>query len=96
MTRSLAHDFGPRQITVNCVVPGAIRTDMYFENAPKYIPGGENMTIEQIDALTSRNSPLGRPGCPEDVAGVVTMLISDEAQWITGQSIQCSGGAFMS
>ena len=56
MTRSLAFDFGPRQITVNCIVPG-----------------GENMRIEQIDALTSRNSPLGRPGCPEDAAGVVSM-----------------------
>jgi tetrahydroxynaphthalene reductase len=95
MTRSLACDFGPRQITVNCVAPGGIKTDMYFQNAAKYLPGGENMTIEQIDAIISQMSPLGRPGYSEDVAGTVALLSSDEAQWITGQTIQCSGGAFM-
>ena len=95
MTRSLAYDFGPRQITVNCIAPGGIKTDMYFENVAKYIPGGEHMTMEQIDACVSKTSPLGRPGYPEDVAGVVALLSSDEAQWITGQTIQCSGGAFM-
>ena len=95
MTRSLACDFGPRQITGNCVAPGCVKTDMYFENAAKYIPGGENMTIEQIDASISHMSPLGRPGYSEDIAGAVALLCSDEAQWITGQTIQCSGGAYM-
>lgn len=96
MTKCLAMDFGPRNITVNCIAAGGVKTDMYTEMAAKYIPGGENMTSEQIDAALSKWSPLGRPGEVGDVAGVAALIASPESQWLTGQTFQVSGGAYMS
>lgn len=95
MTKCLAVDFGKRNITVNCIAAGGVKTDMYTENAAKYIPGGESMTSQQIDDALSKWSPLGRPGFPEDVAGIVALLASPDSQWLTGQTFQVSGGAFM-
>lgn len=95
MTKCLAYDFGCRGITVNSITPGGIKTDMYAENARHYIPGGDKMSVEEIDATASTWSPLGRPGFPDDVAGVVALLSSPEAQWITGQTIHVNGGAHM-
>jgi len=95
MVRSLACDFGPRNITVNCVAPGGIKTDMYTEAAAKYLPGGEHMTPEEIDEKHSQWSPLNRPGFPDDVSGVIALLASPESQWITGQTLQINGGAHM-
>jgi len=71
---------GPKGITVNAVAPGVIETDM-------------TTTIiaergEQIRAMT----PLGRIGQPEDIAGIVTFLASDDAGWITGRTILADGG----
>ncbi|KAH6704035.1 hypothetical protein DL95DRAFT_345903 [Leptodontidium sp. 2 PMI_412] len=95
MVKSLAWDFGSRKITVNCIAPGGIKTDMYADAAAKYLPGGDKMTVEEIDAKISQWSPMGRPGFPEDIAGVVALLASPEAQWITGQTVHASGGAHM-
>ncbi|KAK7752373.1 hypothetical protein SLS62_005710 [Diatrype stigma] len=95
MTKCLACDFGSRGITVNSITPGGIKTDMYAEHARNYIPGGDKMSVEEIDAEASKRSPLGRPGFPDDVAGVVALLSSPEAQWITGQTIHVNGGAHM-
>ncbi|KAK7732182.1 hypothetical protein SLS57_001162 [Botryosphaeria dothidea] len=95
MVKCLARDFGPRNITVNAVAPGGVKSDMYAVAAKEYIPGGDQMTIEEIDARISGSSPLGRVGLPEDVAGVVALLSSPEAQWLTGQTIHVSGGAHM-
>lgn len=53
------------------------------------------MSAEEIDATVSKWSPLGRPGFPNDVAGIVALLSTPEAQWITGQTIHVSGGAHM-
>lgn len=96
MVKCLACDFGARNITVNAIAPGGVKTDMYAEAAAKYIPGGESMTIDEIDTILSKWSPLGRPGFPDDVSGVVALLASPEAQWFTGQTFQVSGGAHMS
>ncbi|CAI7667988.1 hypothetical protein CBS147355_6303 [Penicillium roqueforti] len=95
MVKCLAYDFGPRNITVNAIAPGGVKTDMYTEAAAKYIPGGESMTEEEIDTNLSKWSPLGRPGFPDDVSGVVALLASPEAQWLTGQTFHVSGGAQM-
>jgi len=95
MTKCLAVDFGARQITVNCIAAGGVKTDMYTEMAAKYIPGGENMSPEQIDECLSKWSPLGRPGFPEDVAGVASLIASKDSQWLTGQTFHVSGGAYM-
>ncbi|KAG9678937.1 hypothetical protein KCU99_g1902, partial [Aureobasidium melanogenum] len=95
MVKSFAWDFGSRGITVNCIAPGGIKTDMYADAAAKYIPGGDKMSIEEIDAKVSQWSPLGRPGFPDDIAGVVALLASEEAQWITGQTMHVNGGTYM-
>ncbi|KAH2763469.1 hypothetical protein KXV66_008057 [Aspergillus fumigatus] len=95
MIKCLAYVFGPRGITVNAIAPGGIKTDMYKEAAAKYLPRGENMSEAEIDEEMSQWSPLGRPGFPDDVSGVVALLASPEAQWLTGQILHVSGGAQM-
>jgi 3-oxoacyl-[acyl-carrier protein] reductase len=83
LTRSWALELAPRKILVNAVAPGYVTTDMtadYFSNPATY----EN-------AL--RRHPLGRIAEPEDVADVVAFLCSDSARFVTGQSINVSGGS---
>lgn len=53
------------------------------------------MTEDQLDDILSKWSPLNRPGYPDDVSGVIALLASPESQWITGQTLQISGGAHM-
>jgi 3-oxoacyl-[acyl-carrier protein] reductase len=80
LTKSLAKELGPSGITVNCVAPGVIETDM---NA--------GLTPEVREELTSC-TPMGCIGTPEDVAALVRFLASDEARFITGQVIGVDGG----
>lgn len=85
-TTTLAKDLGPRGITVNAVNPGAIDTDL---NA---------WWLRSNDAAreaTAARSPLARVGVPDDVAGVVAFLASDDAGWITGQKLDATGGALL-
>jgi tetrahydroxynaphthalene reductase len=72
-----------------------IKSDMFFESAKNYIPGGEKLTMEELDACVSTMSPLERPGVPEDVAGLVSLTASPEAQWMTGHTFHRRGGAHM-
>ncbi len=81
--RSLAHEVGSRNITVNAVAPGFIDTDM-----TKGLPD------DQRAALTS-GIALGRLGQPEEIAGVVAFLCSDSASYVTGETIQVNGGLYM-
>jgi tetrahydroxynaphthalene reductase len=80
---------------VNCIAAGGVKSDMYYENSRKYLPGGDALSWEEIDARIAAWSPLGRVGVPEDVVGVVALLASEEAGWITGQTLHVSGGAHM-
>ena len=80
MTKSIAKELGSRGITCNAVAPGYIETDM-----TKVLP-------EEVKEAMVKNIALGRPGQPEDVAKVVAFLASDEAEYVTGQVIECAGG----
>ena len=83
MSRSLARELGPRNINVNCVAPGFIETDMTKEISD----GNEDFLASQI--------PLGRFGKPYEIAEVVSFLASDQANYITGQTIHVNGGLYM-
>ena len=83
MSRSLASELGSRNITVNCVAPGFIDTDMT-----------RSLGEEATEALLSR-IPLSRFGQPEDVANAVVFLASPQAAYITGTTLHVNGGMFM-
>ena len=83
MTRSLARELGSRSITVNCVAPGFIATDMT-----------DALPAAQKDALLGQ-IPLGRLGSVDDVAHAVAFLASDAAGYITGAELHVNGGMFM-
>lgn len=83
LTRSLAREIGSRSITVNCVAPGFIDTDM-----TRALPEAQRAALaEQI--------PLGRLGAPQDIAAAVAFLASDEAGYITGSTLHVNGGMYM-
>ncbi|HZX30672.1 MAG TPA: 3-oxoacyl-ACP reductase FabG [Rhodocyclaceae bacterium] len=83
MTRSLARELGSRNITVNCVAPGFIGTDMTH-----------GLDDKQKEAMLA-TIPLGRAGAPEDVAAAVAFLASPNASYISGTTIHVNGGMFM-
>ena len=83
MSRSLARELGSRNITVNCVAPGFIATDMTHA-----------LTEEQKAAMLA-SIPLARAGTPEDVAGAVSFLASPAAAYVTGTTVHVNGGMFM-
>jgi len=83
MTRSLARELGSRSITVNCVAPGFIATDMT-----------DALPAAQKEALLTQ-IPLGRLGSVDDVAHAVAFLASDAAGYITGTELHVNGGMFM-
>ena len=82
-TKSLAQEIGSRNITVNCVAPGFIDTDMT-----------KGLTDTQRQALLGR-IPLGRLGTPEDIASAVAFLASPQAAYITGATLHVNGGMYM-
>ena len=82
LTRSMARQYGPHGIRVNCICPGVIRTPLQAEN--EHDP--------QFEAEWSQRIPLRRIGEPEDIAHVVTFLASDEASYLTGAVIPVDGG----
>ena len=82
-TKSLAREIGSRNITVNCVAPGFIDTDMTKELAEEQ----RNKLIDQI--------PLSRLGDPADIAAAVSFLASPAAAYITGETINVNGGMYM-
>jgi 3-oxoacyl-[acyl-carrier protein] reductase len=84
MTMSFAKLLGPRGITVNGIAPGAVDTDL---NAP-LMHGGD----PKWAAYFASRSIFGRVGQPEDLAGVAAFLASDDACWVTGDTILASGG----
>jgi 3-oxoacyl-[acyl-carrier protein] reductase len=83
MTRALARELGSRNVTVNCVAPGFIATDMT-----------DALPQAQKAALLAQ-IPLGRLGQPEEIAHAVAYLVSDGAAYVTGTELHVNGGMFM-
>jgi len=84
LTRALARELGSRNITVNCVAPGFIATDM------------TDVLPEAQKAALLAQIPLGRLGAPEEIAATVAFLASDAAGYITGSELHVNGGMYMS
>ena len=83
MTRALARELGSRNITVNCIAPGFIETDMTA-----------GLNEEQQKALLA-HIPLGHLGKPQDIAHAVAFVASPLASYITGQELHVNGGMYM-
>ena len=82
-TKSLAQEVGSRGVTVNCIAPGFIDTEM-TQSLPD---DHKNQLLSKI--------PLGKLGTPEDIANAVSFLVSDKANYITGETIHINGGMLM-
>ncbi len=82
LTMSLAHDWGPHGVTVNCLAPGWFRT---AQNSVMYEDEA------WVDYLVER-IPLGRPGQPSDLDGAVVFLASESSRYVTGQTLLIDGG----
>ncbi len=96
ITQSLAKELAKTGITVNAFCPGIITTDMWAYNDAAW---GKLMGDYQPGELMAEwvaGIPMGRAGTGEDVAGLVSFLASDDASYITGQTINVDGGMFMS
>jgi meso-butanediol dehydrogenase / (S,S)-butanediol dehydrogenase / diacetyl reductase len=87
LTRSLAIDFAKSGIRVNCVCPGWVDTGF---NDPQF--NHDAMTEKDIAELIERTVPLGRQGLPEEMAAAVAFLASNDASYITGQTLTVDGG----
>lgn len=83
MSRALAREIGSRNITVNCVAPGFIDTDMT-----------RGLGADQHSALLTQ-IPLGRLGAPEDIAHAVAFLAGPQAAYVTGTTLHVNGGMYM-
>ncbi|MFI2379159.1 SDR family oxidoreductase [Streptomyces sp. NPDC018964] len=82
LTHTLAKELGPRRITVNCVAPGFVKTDL----------NKRRWSTPEEEAAHAALSVFGRMGHPGDIADIVAFLASDDSRWITGQCIDASGG----
>lgn len=81
LTRQLAKEFGPKGITINAVAPGPVNTELF----------NEGKTEQQIEGMKKMNA-FGRLGEPEDIANVIAFLVSEQSQWVTGQTLRVNGG----
>ena len=83
MTKSVARELASRGITANCIAPGYVETEM------------TNKLTDEVKSSLNEQIPLGRIGNVEDIAYAVAFLASDEASYITGQTLAVDGGIVM-
>jgi 3-oxoacyl-[acyl-carrier protein] reductase len=94
LTKTIAREVGEHGIRCNCVVPGAIETDLMV-NYMKRIADEKGVSVDEIKAGIQAPLPLKTFSTPEDVANLALFLASDQARTITGQSINVDGGLIM-
>ncbi len=87
-TRTLALELGRYGVNVNAIAPGFIATDMTDDTARRL-----GLDVEEFRAMSAKSNPIGRVGHPEDIAAAAAFLCSDEASYITGQTLYVDGGA---
>jgi 3-oxoacyl-[acyl-carrier protein] reductase len=87
MTKTLAIELGPYNINVNCVAPGFIATAMTRQTAERV-----GMPFDEFKAAASEQIPLRRVGEPQDVAGLIAYLCSEDASYVSGQVVYVRGG----
>jgi 3-oxoacyl-[acyl-carrier protein] reductase len=87
MTRTLAIELGPFNVNVNCVAPGFIATAMTQQTADRI-----GVSFEDFQKHVAEQTPLRRVGQPEDVAGTIAFLCSEDASYVSGQVIYVRGG----
>jgi meso-butanediol dehydrogenase / (S,S)-butanediol dehydrogenase / diacetyl reductase len=96
VTQSLAKEVAKEKITVNAMCPGIIDTEMWAYNDQAWGKLLGDYKPGELMAEWVRNIPMGRAGSGDDVAGLVAFLASDDAGYITGQTINVDGGLIMS
>jgi 3-oxoacyl-[acyl-carrier protein] reductase len=87
MTKTLAIELGRFAINVNCVAPGFVSSAMTRQTAERL-----GVPFEDFQKFAAEQTPLGRVGEPEDVAGVIAFLCSEDASYVSGQVIYVRGG----
>jgi NAD(P)-dependent dehydrogenase (short-subunit alcohol dehydrogenase family) len=86
LTRTMALDYARQSIRVNCVCPGSVDTPMLHEGAAQHGP------LDEVLSEWGRHHPIGRIGTPEEIAGTVAYLFSDDAAFMVGQALVPDGG----
>ncbi|MFG1928136.1 3-oxoacyl-ACP reductase FabG [Cryptosporangium sp. NPDC048952] len=86
-TKTLAIELGRYGVTANAIAPGFIQTDMTAATAERV-----GVPFDDFIKAAASQIPVGRPGQPEDIAGVVSFLVSDDASFVSGQVIYVAGG----
>ncbi|MBL4929851.1 SDR family NAD(P)-dependent oxidoreductase [Fuscibacter oryzae] len=86
LTRYMARELGPRGISVNVIAPGAIETDF---------GGGAVRDNAQLNSFVASVTAMGRVGQPDDIGAAVASLLTAEANWMTGQRLEVSGGMYL-
>ena len=94
LVRALAAELAPDDVQVNAVCPGWVDTAMAHEGL-EGMAAGMGVSKEEAHAIAMQAVPMGRMGRPEEIAGLVSWLASDDARGVTGQGIDMNGGAFM-
>jgi NAD(P)-dependent dehydrogenase (short-subunit alcohol dehydrogenase family) len=94
ITRSFAHAFAPHGVRVNAVVPGIIDTPMQDEVVEK-VAAFRHTAPDELSRARNATVPLGRTGSPQECAGIIWFLLSQEASYMTGQAINITGGQIM-
>ena len=84
LTKSLAIEVGPYGIRVNAIAPGLIETELH-----------RSATSQEDQEKHNEQVPLGRMGLPEEIARPIRFLVSDDASWITGETLTVSGGSYL-